>query len=43
MLNDANKKLVLKLRCDAEKTLGIIKKSANGLVIPPVKYNKEPN
>ena len=43
ILKNANKKLVLKLRCDAEKTLGISKKMANGLVIPPDKYSKLPN
>ena len=38
-----NNKLVLKLKFDEEKTLGINKKIENGLATPPVKYNKAPN
>ena len=33
--------LVLKLRFDEEKILGIIKKIIKGLVTPPVKNNKD--
>ena len=43
MVSDTNKKLVLKLRFDDEKTLGIIKKITNGFVTPPVRYNKAPS
>ena len=32
-----NKKLLLKLKFDDEKIVGIIKKIENGLAIPPVK------
>ena len=35
--------LVLKLRFDEEKILGIIKKIIKGLVTPPVKNNKKLN
>ena len=43
MVSATNKKLVLKLRFDDEKTLGIIKKITNGFVTPPVRYNKAPS
>ena len=35
--------LVLKLKFEEEKTLGIIKKIIKGLVTPPDKYNKTVN
>ena len=38
-----NKELVLKLRFDDEKILGINKKITNGLVTPPVRYSKAPS
>ena len=34
-------KFVLKPKFDEAKTLGIIRKIINGLVTPPVKYNKK--
>ena len=37
IVRNTNKELVLKLRFDDEKTLGINKKITNGLVIPPVR------
>tara|TARA_Y100001958_G_C20662734_1_gene185610 strand:+ start:45 stop:179 length:135 start_codon:yes stop_codon:yes gene_type:complete len=43
IVSDTNKKLVLKLRFEDEKTLGIIKKITNGFVTPPVKYSKPPS
>jgi hypothetical protein len=36
-VRSTNKELVLKLRFDDEKMLGINKKITNGLVTPPVK------
>jgi hypothetical protein len=36
-VSNTNKELVLKLRFDDEKILGINKKITNGLVTPPVK------
>ena len=43
IVRNTNKKLVLKLRLEDEKTLGIIKKITNGFVTPPVKKSKAPN
>ena len=40
---DTNKILVLKLKFEDEKTLGINKNITNGLVTPPVKYSNAPN
>ena len=37
VVKKTNKVLVLKLKLDEEKTLGINKKITNGLVIPPVR------
>ena len=37
IVNDTNKVLVLKLKFDEEKTLGINIKITNGFVIPPDK------
>ena len=37
IVNNTNKKFVLKLRFDDEKMLGINKKITNGLVTPPVR------
>ena len=37
IVSSTNKELVLKLRFDDEKMLGINKKIANGLVTPPVR------
>ena len=36
-VSNTNKELVLKLRFDDEKILGINKKITNGLVTPPVR------
>ena len=43
IVRNTNKKLVLKLKFDDEKTLGINKKITNGLATPPVRYSKLPN
>mgnify|MGYP000220966337 FL=1 len=37
IVSNTNKELVLKLRFDDEKMLGINKKITNGLATPPVK------
>ena len=37
VVKNTSRKLVLKLRFEDEKTLGINKKITNGLMIPPVK------
>ena len=42
-VSNTNKELVLKLKFDDEKILGINKKITNGLVTPPVRYSKAPN
>ena len=42
-VSNTNKELVLKLRFDDEKMLGINKKILNGLVTPPVKKSSAPN
>ena len=43
VVRDTNKILVLKLRLDDEKTLGINKKITKGFFTPPVKYIKALN
>jgi hypothetical protein len=37
IVRNTNRKLVLKLKFDEEKILGISKKITNGLVTPPVR------
>ena len=43
VVSNTNKELVLKLKFDDEKILGINKKITNGLVTPPVRQSKAPN
>ena len=43
VVKTTSKKLVLKLKFEDEKTLGINKKIINGFTIPPVKKIKIPN
>ena len=43
IVNNTNKELVLKLRFDDEKMLGINKKITNGLDTPPVRQSKAPS
>ena len=43
MVKTTSKELVLKLRLDDEKTLGINKKIIEGFAIPPVKKSKKLN
>ena len=37
VVKNTSEQLVLKLKCEDEKTLGISKKITNGLLTPPVK------
>ncbi len=43
IVRNTNRELVLNLRFDEEKILGINKKILNGLVTPPVRKSKAPN
>ena len=43
VVKHTSKELVLKLKLDDEKTLGISKKITNGFTMPPVKNSKTPN
>ena len=43
VVKQTSKKLVLKLKFDDEKTLGINRKITKGLITPPVKNSNAPN